>query len=333
VANSAAGGGVSWAGQPFANPVLNSAFDIWQRGTSFTSGSWAYTADRWAYDRGLSGSGGTLSRVASSVTNIQYAVRMARTSGDTNTNGFELVQAFETVNSIPYAGRTITFSFYAVAGANYSSSSNQLQAIIYSGTGTDQSATSMYLWTGVTTPISTQAVLTTSVQRFTYTATIPSNSTQLGIYFYRGASGTAGAADYADITGVQIDLGSVALPYRRNASTLQGELAACQRYYWRTGGDSAYQSFAVGSSNYNAGVQNMFVSHPTMRTAPTSVDYSNLSIFDGSGWYAITTITIQAAGKMGTYVSSNATSTTAFRPCLIQCNNTTAGYLGLSAEL
>jgi hypothetical protein len=34
--------------------------------------------------------------------------------------------------------------------------------------------------------------------------------------------GTAGAADYYEITGVQIDQGSVALPFRTYAATSKG---------------------------------------------------------------------------------------------------------------
>jgi hypothetical protein len=75
------------------------------------------------------------------------------------------------------------------------------------------------------------ATLTTSYQRFQGTATVNSSATELGILFIWTPTGTAGANDWVEITGVQIEVGSVATTLRKAGGTLQGELAACQRYY------------------------------------------------------------------------------------------------------
>jgi hypothetical protein len=219
-----------------ANPILNSAFQIWQRGTSVAvnGGAVSYTTDRWQIQTATASVNTTTSRQATNDTTnlpfIQYCARVQRNSG-VSANGFiSLQQYMESINSIPFAGKTVTISFYARAGANYSSASNALGVQLQTGTGTDQNnAGSGY--TGLATPINSTATLTTTWQRFTFTGTIATTATEIGLNIYYLTTGTAGAADYFEITGVQLEVGSVATPFKTYAATLQGELAACQRYY------------------------------------------------------------------------------------------------------
>jgi hypothetical protein len=223
------------------NAIYNSGFDIAQRGTSFTGlDAAAYTLDRWIWWSTTGGqsnyasqqSVGNLSVTPNQA--IRYCGRFGRTSGTTNTGGRQLFQTLETSDSVRFAGKTVTFSFYARAGANYSNTSNILQFAVVSGTGTDQI---YYSFTGSTGVISSTSItLTTSWQRFTATGTVPTNATQLATTFIYAPTGTAGAADYFEITGVQLEEGSVATPYTRAGGTIQGELAACQRYYFRVSG-------------------------------------------------------------------------------------------------
>jgi len=332
VADSAATTGLRYSATPSAsNPVLNSAMQVWQRGTSFTAAG--LTADRWQTG---STTNKTLSRQTTSDTTnlafIQYCMRIQRTVSTTGTGGIDIAQNFESVNSIPFAGKTVTMSFYARAGANYSPTSSLLNYYLYTGTGTDQN-----LFTGLTgsaTPISTTATLTTTWQRFTATATIGATATQLVPYFLMNPAGTAGANDYFEITGVQIDVGSVALPFRTYAATLQGELAACQRYYWRAGGDALYQYLANGGFlGVNAGFA--LVNNPvTMRTAPTSVDFSTLGVYDYGSAYTLTNLTLSTGGKTANLVeTTQAGGGTTYRPFLLRTNNSLSAYLGFSAEL
>lgn len=239
-ADSTAATGLSWA-TPSAgstnvagkNLVLNSAFNVWQRGTSITgsASAYLYTADRWQTEASTSI---TVSRqVTSDTTNlpfIQYCGRAQRNSGSTATAGVILTQSFETINSIPYVGKTVTFSFYARRGANFSGASNQLTANVVSGTGTDQNAF-VGGFTGGANVISQAATLTTTWQRFTYTATVGTTVTQLAVQFVYTPTGTAGAADYYEVTGVQLEIAGSASAYSPNTPTYATELSACQRYY------------------------------------------------------------------------------------------------------
>ena len=298
--SNAAGTSFAYSPTPSAsNPVLNSAFQVWQRGTSISlaaSTSTTYTADRWCTATGAN-QAITISRQATGDTtnlpNIQYCLRYQRNSGQTGTAQFGLAQNIETLNSVPYAGKTVIISFYARAGANYSSASNALNLAIYSGTGTDQNVYSGY--TGSATPVTGTATLTTTWQRFTFTGTIPTTTTELAPFFYWTPVGTAGANDYFEVTGVQIDVGSVALPFRTNGGTFQGELAACQRYFYNdslnsAGGLCRQASTTQSYTNYRI---------PTVMRASPSVTITNQT--GGSVYYLATSTPTLTVGVNGFY--------------------------------
>ncbi len=66
--------------------------------------------------------------------------------------------------------------------------------------------------------------------------------------------------------------------YARQNETIQGELAACQRYYWRVTETEATPAGIVGHMfKYLTGDGMAFIQLPvTMRTTPTSLDTSNI---------------------------------------------------------
>jgi len=215
------------------NAIINGAFDIWQRGTSFSFGALIYGADRFQCRRGSNAAGGTLSRQTSGLTGILYSARVQRNSGNTGTQNLTLGTALELSDVIPLAGKTVTLSFYAKAGANYSATSSLLNYNFRS------SETPNLNWLAVDGATPTDIVpagsftLTTSWQRFTLTGVVPSNAQSLSMYVFELPTGTAGADDWFEITGIQLEAGLVATPFKRNANSLQGELAACQRYFYR----------------------------------------------------------------------------------------------------
>jgi hypothetical protein len=322
-----------------SNPVLNSAFDIWQRGTSIASGAGApYTADRWQIFRSGAASGATVSRQTTSDTTnlpfIQYSARVQRDSGNTSTAALHLTNNFETVNSIPYAGKTVTLSFYARKGANYSSASNLLNANIRTGTGTDQTWVGGY--TGLATPLSADVTLTDTWQRFSASATLSASLTELAVQFAYNPVGTAGANDWFEVTGVQIDIGSVALPYRRNSATLAGELAAASRYYQRFTASANYSPiFPSGYVDTSTSAVNQAFFPVRMRTKPSSVEYANARIVDAAGsTYNISAIALTAnVTEHIAEIQSTITGGTGGRYCYIQANNNAGAYVGFSAEL
>jgi hypothetical protein len=129
--------------------------------------------------------------------------------------------------------------------------------------------------------------LTTSWQRFSISGTLPSNTNQMGFWLQSTPSGTAGASDYFEVAGVQVEEGSTATPFSRNANSLQGELAACQRYYQRIAGAGATNNFQY----YGYGMQitttsALFITalKVTMRVAPeVFITTSNVTNLTGFG--------------------------------------------------
>lgn len=233
------------AGLGFRNVLINGDFKVWQRGTSFTvtTGS-PYTADRWCVTLGGTANF-SASRQTASLDGFQYCLRFQRTASNTNTSALYLSQPVETVNSVPLANKQVSFSFYARAGANFSAASSALNVRIVTGTGTDGNYLVATL-TGQAFQLDTTATLTTSWQRFTYSVLIPSGVNQVQPVFFYTPVGTAGAADYYEITGVQLEQNYQPTPFEQRPIGV--ELALCQRYY-----EKSYENAtAPGTATYTS---------------------------------------------------------------------------------
>lgn len=221
------------------NYFINGAFDIAQRGTASAPGSGeAYGPDRWV------GSGVTsVTQTAfgtsdpSPLPGVGYFARILRSSNVGNYPS--LAQRIEDVRTL--SGQTVTFSFYARTTSAFNAGT--WYSMFYQGTGTGGG-------TGGANYTQTAFTATSTWQRFTFTYTLPSiNGITIGANNFlavgiRNDSATA-TAGQLDITGMQLETGSVATPFRRNANSLQGELAACQRYYCRTTGTGAWYASGI----------------------------------------------------------------------------------------
>jgi hypothetical protein len=332
-----------WQGSQAAgkNAIINGGMDIWQRGTSFTStnsGGANYGADRWNIYNARSGT--TYSRQTASLDGFQYSMRVQRDSGNTATGDLYLSYMLESADSYRFAGKQATLSFWAKAGANYSAASSALTTQLRTGTGTDQNIWVGY--TGSSTIASSAKTLTTSWQRFSITGSVGSTTTEMALLFAFTPVGTAGANDWFEITGVQLELGDVPTSFLRPGGTIQGELAACQRYYYRTPTGAAqastYMRHGSGAAfeTTRAGIQ---VQLPVpLRVLPSSVDYANLALNRdvSTSHIPVTLVAIESAvnGSLvcNPYctVASGLTVGTRYE---LENNGNSAGYIGFSAEL
>jgi hypothetical protein len=330
-ADSTAATGLAWATASSGstnvagkNAVLNSAMNVWQRGTTFAiSNTSAYTADRWQ-GRVTAVCTTSFSRQTTSDTTnlpfIQYCTRVQRASGQTATPALLLEQSFESINSIPFAGKTVALSFYARAGANYSATSNLLTMYLYSGTGTDQNINGAY--TGLATVITGSATLTTTWQRFTFTGSIGATATELALSTQANTTGTAGANDYFEITGVQLEVAGSASAYSPNTSTYQAELAACQRYCQLVASSPSAGSvpFATGFGVTTSTVRGVLSLPVVMRVAPTVTASSGTNFF-------IAYISA-AVGYASTFTIGQASNSAVYFAGTLTAGSTTAGAAG-----
>jgi len=221
----------------FRNKIINGNFDIWQRGTSQTSGGYG-SADRWVnYNIG---STKTASQQAFTVGqtdvpgNPKYYLRHVVSSVAGAGNSVRLIQRIEGVSSL--AGQTATLSFWAKADSSKNIATEFFQ---YFGTGGSPSSAVDSI--GVTTHS-----LTTSWQKFTATVSIPSiggktigsdSNDSLQLYFWLEAGSDYNSRNNSlgqqsgtfDIAQVQLEEGTVATPFEFRPIGV--ELALCQRYY------------------------------------------------------------------------------------------------------
>jgi len=282
------------------NYIINGGFDIWQRGTSFSAAG--YTADRWnvvaASGQTVAVSQQTFTPGAAPVVGYEGTYYSRIVWSGTPSGYFWYNQKVEDVRTL--SGQTVTLSFWAKA----STATSALNSTIEFNMGTGGSG-------GVTLNGSALSI-TTSWARYSTTFTLPSMSgktigtnSYLDVRLLQGNSSVAGIN--IDIWGAQLESGAVATPFRRNANSLQGELAACQRYYQvisTSPADVNIMGVRESATQFTA----TFWLPVTLRSIPTltksTTNYGRIVGRDTS--FNTTTVTVSAIALSGAHPSLNA---------------------------
>ena len=216
------------------NYLINSAFDVWQRGTSVPHAGGGVGADMW---REYTDSGsGTQSKDTTDYPSGLPSQSYKFTASANSTN-WVIWQTIESSNCAPLIGQTVTFSVYLKA-----STARTIRLNLGVSTSVDAA------WTGSWTTQSYQDVsVTTSWARYSFTTTVPSTARTLQFSVAsNGANMSSGAT--INVAGTQVELGSSTTPYRRNAIDAQSELNSCYRYYQRFTVGGPYGNLAVGTA-------------------------------------------------------------------------------------
>jgi len=249
-----------------------------------------------------------------------------------------------------FAGQTVIISFWAKAATGTPSVAVEFAQSF--GSGGSPSAT-------VTSIGSTKTAITTSWARYSFTVAIPSiagktigtdantSSLQFNIWVSAGSSFDSRSATLGlqnntfDLWGFQVEAastGSTASPFQTASGSIGGELALCQRYYYRITFDQATVRAGVGIVDSTT-IAEITIPYPVaMRTRPTALeqsgtatDYSLRSAGANTVCNAVpafqTATTFQGCSQFFVASGIVAGNAASFR------NVNTSAYLGWSAEL
>jgi hypothetical protein len=245
------------------NYLINGAMDFWQRNTS--SASLGYqTVDRWYVNNG--GGTTTSSRETSIIPSVaRYALKLTQ-----SVSSAQVVaqQPLESQLAIPLAGQSIIVSAYVAASA-----STNFTIDLGQSTSTDVAAAGTWSFTSGTS----QNVASTTYVRVSQTFTVSGTSKSL---MPRISMTSLGSGNSFYVSGVQMEIGSVASTFTRATGTVATELAACQRYYSKTYNQSEAAGTAPASAGFNGmntsstNVVGIPVFKVSMRVPPTATLYS-----------------------------------------------------------
>ena len=259
------------------NKIINGDFYINQRNFTSNTATGSFNFDRWKQIQ----SGGTFTLTPQTFT--PGAAPVAGYEGKTFLQGITASQSAagdyavfsQTIEDVRnFAGQTITVSFWAKAATG----TPKIGIEIGQNFGSGGSA-SVFTAGGAVT-------LSTSFARYSVTIAVPSisgktvsaaNDTMLELFMWVSAGSTFASRASSigiqnatiSIWGIQVEAGSVATAFQTATGTLQGELAACQRYYQVIGG-------TINQPIYNAyNLANEFIQLPQnfpvqMRVTPTA---------------------------------------------------------------
>jgi hypothetical protein len=343
------------SGATSKNYLINGGFAVAQRGTSFTSSGSAnnddsYTLDRWY----ILSDGNDIIDVTQDTTTVptngEFAIAL---DVETVNKKFGIATIIENKDVIGLVGNTINFSFKAKVSATTKLDNVKAAIVAWSGTADTVTSDIISAWgaegtnptlianaTYENTPVNLN--VTTSYATYSVSAAVDTASTQNLILFIWSDVTDTTAGDFLYIAESKLEVGSSATAFVYAGGTFQGELAACQRYYYRitdTTGANAYTAITVMHDNSAASATAVYgiTANPVpMRDVPTSTEFSNIAFHRSDGTlFPITAVTIDTGtdtgyGAMYAMTVSGATAGNVGR---IIGNNSLTTYFAVNAEL
>ena len=347
--------------QGFRNRIINGDMEIDQRnaGAAVTlNGAAAYTVDRW-FGEDVTDGIFTVQRDSSAPAGFSFSAKVTVTTADATlaaTQYAVFTQRIEGFNTADLGwgtanAKTVTLSFWvrsSLTGTFGGVLANSAENYSYPFTYTISVADTWEQKTvTVVGPTAGTWIGATNGKGMIVTFGLGSGSTYVGTAGawaaadYRGGAtgqtnvmGTLNATWY--ITGVQLEVGSVATPFERR--DYGRELIMCQRYYYRLSLPSDGNRYCIGFNQSTTVAEGVVFFKTSMRTAPTALEQtgtaSNYSVLN-----QITNVACSSVPSFGQATVDNASVTFTVSSGLTAGNgvvirsNAASTYLGWSAEL
>ena len=326
------------------NAVINGDFLINQRAFTSNTADSSYNFDRWTQQN----FGGTYTLTPQTFTPgtapvATYEGRnylQAITATQSAAGHLAIVtQRIEDVTR--YAGTTVTVSFFAKANTG----TPKIGVELFQSFGSGGSPS-----TGVSTPGGT-VTLSTSWARYSVSIAVPSisgktlgttaNTSYLELNLWQSAganyntrASSIGIQNFtASIWGVQLEYASSATYFTTATGTLQGELAACQRYYYRWNADTTDAGWGNGFGISTTAAYIQFGLPVQMRVVPSAIEVSGVRIANGAAPFTGGTWAIVRNHTLSPILSYSGTTGLTQNNFYQMNASATNQYLGFTAEL
>ena len=339
------------------NKIINGKMEVAQRGTSFPAvGAGTYTLDRWRTSTNATTAVLTVSQQSDvpSSNEFQNSLRLAVTTADTSiasTDQVNIQQRIEGYNARDLIGKTFALSFWV------RSTKTGTHCVYFQNSAQDRTFVAEYTvsasntWEYKTVTVSGGLITagtwdwTTGIGLIVGWTLAAGSSLQTTANAWQTGTflATANQVNCLDstsnifaITGVQLEVGSVATTFEHRP--IGAELALCQRYYYRIGGQ-LFNDFGTGYVNSISQAQILTPFPVPMRVAPSTLEQSGTAshygVLNQNTSTTCTSVPTFASGATNTARTAFNTGATltAGQGCAGRAENTTSAYLAWPAEL
>ena len=208
----------------FKNVVNNGDFAVWSDQTSYSNISGDddgdETADGWFFAQ-PSAASNAVSRQTGEATASRYGLRFGRPAASTSTNKLRVWKMLTTEEVYRLRGQTVVFSVYLRSGANFSAASLNCKLATGTSEGEDGDLIESGGLAGFAQPINQNQAITTSITRYSFSATLGATIKEIGLQFSYTGVGTAGANDWVQIEQVQVEIATTVSEFEAIPETLE----------------------------------------------------------------------------------------------------------------